>query len=99
MNVIIATEGEYSDYSVRALLNWLSDKTPEEAREAYLEKNPKQREYYSFNTDMFISWLIIEGYAEELQAQELHIGDYGSVGHWKRTKFESGIDLQKEAPK
>lgn len=91
MRVIIATGGKYSDYSIKAVLEWLRG-TPEEARDIWLEAHPEQRKEYEFEEYEFISWLISEGYAQDLEAEELHLEDYSSVEEWERRPYarESG---------
>ncbi len=67
----LITFGEYSDYSVVALLEWRAQIS---ARAAYLEflaTGPEHRNAYRF-----VAWLIRKGYAVEADAMEFNVPQY-----------------------
>ena len=85
--VTIVTDGDDSDYMVLAVLEWLRPETPEQARDLWLEIHPDQRKGCSFESYSFLAWLVANGYAIDLEAQELHLSDYSGLRAWKRKPF------------
>jgi hypothetical protein len=81
--VLITTAGAYSDYRIIAVLEWLSDETPDQAKERYLEIFPAQRKDYSFDEHKFVGWLVREGRARDFDAYELHVTGYGNPSEWE----------------
>lgn len=87
MNVLLVSQGDYSDYNVITVVDWVSDKTPEQARDVYLDQYPRQRGDYKFKPYAFVGWLTRNGYANEIECEELLIQTYGRVDtEWKRQK-------------
>lgn len=76
----IITEGAYSDYGVLAVVEWIGAITPEQAFAEFLAEHPEQTESYRFKPCQMIAWFISKGYAEDLEADELYLGDYGTPG-------------------
>lgn len=76
--IMITTMGEYSNYQVLAVLNWLSDDTPKAARDRYLQVALRDQNGELPWTEYsdFLGWLVTEGYAEELEADELYLGNW-----------------------
>ena len=94
--VIVITWGDYSDYSVIAVLRWTSEKTPEEVRDEWLAL-PEQRETIRTGTSKldrygFVAWLVLRGYAVDLEAaQELYLGWYNfEFLEWNRHPLSRG---------
>lgn len=77
--LIIATTGTHSDYGVIALVKWLSDQSPEEARKTYLEEHHNQAEDYELDESEIVPWLIQKGFCEELALKELHLASYSCI--------------------
>lgn len=75
--LILITNGEYSDYSVSGIFKLLTNKTPNELKQKYLKEYPEQCEDYGANFYKFIGWLSSNGYVEDVEYQELHLGAYG----------------------
>lgn len=69
--IFIETFGEYSDYIMVSVCRALKDIYPKKITEEFLfEKKgetSKDSRYYEF-----VNWMIINGYAEEFEYDELH---------------------------
>lgn len=79
--VLIST-GEYSDYTVKALVRATQDFHPKEMSDEYLARFPDQAEDYGVDFYMFTNWLVNEKKVlEEIEHREWHLGDYGSFSH------------------
>lgn len=80
-DMVVLTQGEYSDYSflghyrANETLVWKSQ------LEAYLQEHPEQREPYSADQEAFINWLINKKLLTKIEVQEVHLGSYSS---WDR---------------
>ena len=89
--VIITTHGEYSDYSIVAVLRWASETTPEEARDEWIALPEQRRESENIlDHYKFIAWLVYKGYAADLECHELYLSwrGYGSFSGWDRHPFK-----------
>lgn len=87
---LIVTQGEYSDYGVLALIEWVSSETPEAVYARYtkdvLPTSPhryggKREEGYDepdVNEWHFLHWLVEQGFAKETPLAEWHIDTYGT---------------------
>ena len=75
----IITEGAYSDYSLLAVVEWIGPVSPEEAFAAFLAEHPEQAGGYNFVAEKMIAWFVSKGYAQDLEADELYLGDYGTA--------------------
>ena len=84
------TSGAYSDYQVVAVLEWIGSENPEQARDRYLAERPDQKEKYGFTGSKFVSFLVREGLAQDLEAEELHLDNYGDISEgWERNDYPS----------
>ena len=91
--VILISSGAYSDYMVIAVVHWLRDDvTPEQARDLYLGPGPHDKEAYAeIDGHKFAGWLNRNGYTEDIEAEELHVEEYGRISEWKREPFEQRV--------
>lgn len=91
--VILISSGAYSNYMVIAIVNWLrADVTPEQARDLYLGPEPRDEDAYAeINGHKFAGWLNRNGYTEDVEAEELHVEEYGRTSEWQRKRFEPRV--------
>ncbi len=75
--IVLTTSGEYSDYKVLGIFEWLAPQTPAEALETFLTEFPEQREAHYFDDDAFVGWLNRGRYIRDVDFVEMHIGSYG----------------------
>lgn len=78
--LIVLTDGSYSDYHMHFVAVALRGFDLAEACERYLTHFPEQRKRYGADTTQFGWWLITEGYLEEKAARELWFGEYSNLG-------------------
>lgn len=84
---LILSSGEYSDYIVNGLFKVLKkfnaeDKLNEWAKETgrkYSRDDEGIIDDYGNNEIGFTGWLNANGYIEDIEHRELHLGDYGIV--------------------
>lgn len=88
--VILISSGEYSDYNVVAIVNWLRDDvTPEQARDLFIGPEPRdENDYSQIDGYEFAAWLNKEGYTQDIEAEELHVESYGRLREWHRGPIE-----------
>lgn len=58
--IILLTDGEYSDYEVNTLCKATKDIDVMALRLEYLELFPKEVEPYSFKVSHFLKWLVVD---------------------------------------
>jgi hypothetical protein len=83
--MVAFSTGCYSDYSVNGfakLLKPLNQSAWEEMVEAALEPNEYATDGKSFERTKAMAWLIANGYIEDTEYVELHMGDYGDTPSW-----------------
>lgn len=73
--IFIGSAGEYSDYGVIFICRALKDIYVDNIRKEFLD-NEKMDKYGYYNIYQFCNWLVINGYAEEYEYDELHIDNY-----------------------
>ena len=75
--IVILTEGEYSDYRVQGTFECLKDfHLPQVAEVFVAEKVKAGVNKYEFD-DHFFPWLVENGYAKAIDEVEIHMGYYG----------------------
>lgn len=88
--LVTLSNGEYSDYCVNGLVRVLKDfdasvLIKEWAKDNAVKINDRSlgysREAYTINSNgmSFLGWLNKEGYTEDVEYRELHMGCYGEV--------------------
>jgi hypothetical protein len=70
--IFYASRGEYSDYSVIAILRAKVELVPELLRDKFLEENPGSR----WERKPFVSWLYEKDLVELLEHWEWNVDDY-----------------------
>lgn len=77
--IIILAEGEYSDYRTGPLFRCLKDVNLEDLAREFYPNAPKSEWSGRRNADAstFTLWLIQNGWVEELEYSEVHVGSYG----------------------
>lgn len=84
--IVAFSTGCYSDYSVGVFakllkaLNQTAWEAMLDAATAPPDYNPKGDP--RFNSDKAVEWLRANGYIEEVEYVELHLGDYGDRPEW-----------------
>lgn len=83
--VLAVTQGEYSDYYLKAHLRVLKDFDTEEVIAQYKQENPKPDDGWldgSWDQDEFLAWCQKQELTEdvpEAEVQEWHIGSHGDL--------------------
>lgn len=75
--VVIISHGEYSDYSVIGIVEWVGACTPQEARDMFVQECPREDDNYRI--DPFVAWLLRRGIIREMSHQELWLGLWTSL--------------------
>jgi hypothetical protein len=78
-DMILVTEGQYSDQSTHGLFRALRDFTPQEAIAAFLSNHPQKNVRYGFRLDEITPTLAANGYVEEVDYTELWLGGYDTI--------------------
>ena len=81
-SVVAFSSGEYSDYSIGAF-----SKVLKPINEAVWNAMRAACKGTDWDPDRFddgkaVPWLVANGYIEEIEYQELHLGDYGRCPDW-----------------
>lgn len=77
--ILLADEGEYSDYGVVGLFRVLSDFSPMGELADYLADHPEQQERYNFERGGFVSHLLRKLLIEDIPYGEFYLGAYSSA--------------------
>ncbi len=78
--LILVTEGQYSDQSTHGLFRALRDFTAKEAVAAFLATTLQEKGRYGFRgLDAITPSLVANGYVEELTYSELWLGGYSTI--------------------
>ena len=77
---IVVTKGQYSDYQSIAFCVVTKELSLTSIKSNYLVVHKEQQCNYGFDDEMFLAWLIREGYLLEIDVEwpwsELHLGSY-----------------------
>lgn len=73
--LLLLSTGEYSDYDIHVVCRVLKNF---DSREVSLSYNGK-RDDYDFDDDAFTHYLTSNGYIEDVDYQEWHLGSYGTL--------------------
>lgn len=84
-DVLLLTEGEYSDFDVLGIVIALVDFDPLDARDEYVMSLPLEERYRSFNSRAFIESMVEKGLVEIKAHKTLHLGEYADAD---RVMFE-----------
>lgn len=76
--LILVSNGAYSDYGVMGLVRVLVDFDTVEIRDKFISEIGPLREYEN-NEDRFYGYLVDNGYVENIEVRELYIGSYGKI--------------------
>jgi hypothetical protein len=77
--ILMLSSGEYSDYSVMGVFRTLKPITQDvysAMRDACFSASPG---YDRYEVGKAAPWLIVNGYVEEVEHEELYLGDYGRI--------------------
>ena len=93
--LMTVSHGEYSDYCVMGLFRVLVDFNAEEVLQVWVKESgpgfksrwngdngyafDKGHELYGETQTCFLGWLNLNGFIQDVDYRELHIGNYGSV--------------------
>jgi hypothetical protein len=77
-DLVILTQGEYSDYGLIAHYRANETIVWKEQLERYLETFPTEREPYSADIEKFPAWLTEQNLLTKIEVQEVHLGSYSS---------------------
>ena len=76
--LILVSNGAYSDYTVMNLWRVLKPFDSQVIVEAWLTLHPEQRAAYHGDFDAFGAWVLAEGYVELVEHHEWFLGSYGT---------------------
>lgn len=82
-DVLILTEGEYSDYHYIGVFKAVKALSQEDLTtlQREFEKELDDDDLYDYrNSYRFANFLMLKGYLEELNSREVHLGAYGELG-------------------
>jgi hypothetical protein len=74
---LVFTTGAYSDFSISAMLVTIKDCDLPALAKEYRAAEAKPGDYDSGSPEGFGSWLVANGHAMPMDAQSVHLGDYG----------------------
>lgn len=76
--ILLADEGEYSDYGVVGLFRVLADFDPMGELASYLADRPEQVARYHFERTEFVAYLQRKALIEDMPYGEFYLGSYSS---------------------
>jgi hypothetical protein len=83
--IVFITEGEYSDYNIKGHYRILKKFNFREAIQAFKEldkekvESSKEWNFMYDSKDRFVATLLKEGFIEEVEIDEIHIGSYSRL--------------------
>ena len=86
--VVVFSTGEYSDYGYCGMVRvlkplhadlWENMRTAANVLPDYAQGD---EQYRRFDEGAAIAWLVAQGYVEEMEYTELHMGDYDACPRW-----------------
>ncbi len=83
---LVFTTGEYSDYGISAMLVTIKDCDLPTLAKEYRAGDTNADSYDRGRPEGFGSWLVANGHAMPMEAQSVHLGDYGEFAS------EFGVD-------
>lgn len=75
--LLLITDGEYSDYSVHGLFRVKKDFNLEESREDFDKEFPTSDKYDFRKYGRFINYLSLKDLVDIVEYKECHLGDHG----------------------
>lgn len=96
---ILFSDGEYSDYGTGPMIQVLRDLDIGELAQAYQDQAPineYDNERRVVDNSAFAAWLVSQGWAEEIDYDEVHTGSYGQfeIEEMKRSAAERALTSQ-----
>lgn len=77
--------GEYSDFYVLSVVKVLKPITEEVFKEmADFSLNVVSPKYSTYDTSQALSYLISNGFVEEVETTSMHLGSYGDKPTWRK---------------
>ena len=88
--VILLSDGRYSDYSVSGILRAIVDVDMNEMLRKWLMENPDKADLPYFDVAEYVSYLFKCGAFEPIEYEEYGMGDYGALPSW----YERGTECK-----
>lgn len=92
--IVVVTDGEYSDYCLRGAIRALRDFDVKEAESEFLRQLDTNEDHLRLG-EMWLAWLIRRGFVEPADSEivELYVGSYGQL---KPEVIERKIEIEGE---